>query len=74
MNVITKKVDDSRLKRLIEFQRNFSKDVRKIDGKLIHIKDGGSIHEHPQNPPYYRFLYGCNVCGSYFETDVKQVA
>jgi len=64
----------SLIKRSDKLQQDFSRDIKMIDGDLIHIKDGGIVEEYTQNPPFPKYLYGCPLCGSYFETDIKQDA
>jgi hypothetical protein len=61
-------------KRSDELQKKFSRDVKMVNGVLTHISDGGTVEEYTQNPPSPRYLYGCPLCGSYFETDIKQDA
>jgi len=55
-------------------QMSHEEDVKIIDGKLVHTKDGGIVEEYTQNPPAHKYLYGCIICGSYFETDIRQDA
>ena len=57
-----------------DYQNKFRDRIKLINEDLIHIDDGGIIKKYIQNPPYQLYLYGCPVCGGYFESNHKLAA